>query len=524
MSGDQDFLSIFMRLFGSFPDAVFIVSADGAIVDVNSAAQKLAGRGKGDLFALSVTDVFPDDLLSRSLASSTAATDEEGLTLSSTCRTKKGRELPVHIDIRSYRAKSGDYRILIVRDMSGPEAVREERDALTQQLRHSRKLELTGKLAGGIIHYYNNIFTGLIGALDMAQKESTGTLLPLLKRAKHTAGTAASYSKRLLAFTRNEQENSGPADIGLLLDDIADFTAVSFEKRIAVDIHYDRNLKTVIADMGDLHHMLLNLVVNARDAVMDRLKKQPESDKGIITLSADNSTVSDKESTRMTGARAGEFVRIRIEDNGSGMDAETRVKIFEPWFTTKSAGHGTGIGLAAVMETVQGAGGWIDLDSKPGCGTTFIIYLPAAGIGQRVSKERGDIEMPRGDETVLIVDDDDMIRMLATMTLERQGYSVLAAATAGEALTHVMESAGRLDLVILDLSLPDRPGESLLSDIRRIKMDMGIIISSGRDFTSDKESFSKLRADDYLTKPFDIGDLALSVRQVLDRKETHIEF
>jgi len=516
MPGEQDFIAKFIELFETWPDAVFIVSPDGSVVACNVSAQKLSGLGRGDLFAMPVCDIFRDELLSRSLNELSSSEGSGEISVKSLCTVKGGGTVPVLLDLRKFFSNDSAYILLSVRNLSEIEESREEVRQLKSQLRHSRKLEMVGRLTGGIIHYYNNIFTGLIGALDVAQREASETVLPLMKRAKRAANTASGYTKRLLAFTRDEQETVQPTDIGALLVDIRDFAGMTFDKHITVNISSDNDLRAVIADPADLHHMLLNLIVNARDAVMEKMDRLSGEGKAEVSVKASNIHIDQAASARNEDARPGDHILLKVSDSGIGMDELTRQRIFDPYFTTKDSGKGTGIGLAAVFETVTGTGGWIEIDSEPGRGTVFSIYLPSVMLKKDVAIARDDSELPTGSETVLIVDDDDMIRTLGEMTLERQGYSVIATATAAECLNAFMRHRDSVDLLLLDLSLPDRPGEKLLEDIRRIKADINVIVTSGRDFEHDNGAFDILRADEYLTKPFTIGDLAVSVRNTLD--------
>ena len=199
------------------------------------------------------------------------------------------------------------------------------------------------------------------------------------------------------------------------------------------------------------------------------------------------------------------------------MDSETQKKVFEPFFTTKEAGKGTGLGLATAYSTVKQYGGWFELESISGKGSTFTFYLPVATLKKKIALQQEVIDLPCGTETVLLVEDDEIIRTLGTMTLERQGYIVLTAVDGRECLELFMKERKNIKLLVLDLGLPDISGQEVLGKIRRINPEVNIIITSGHDFERDKKAFAELRADDYILKPFNITDLVMAVRDVLDK-------
>ena len=516
MNSEPEFKEKFTTLFESHPDAVYLQTPEGKILDCNTSASKMTGYSKKEILKLESKDIFQDDMIGYFPA--VLKEKDSGFVLSNHCMKKDGGGCPVSVDIRSFTVKNGSFVFVTVRDMTSQNNIEIELEKLKRQLKQTRKMEVIGLLAGGITHYYNNIFTGIIGALDMAKRDASGELLPLLRRAEKVANLASGFTRRLLTFTRESRDVMEPADIGGLIDDVEDFARNTFDRRIKIEVKKPDNLDPVLADPVSLHHLLLNLLVNARDALIEKQLSVTWEPKLSITVEAQNILIDDSGIETYNGTRKGRYVRVSVADTGCGMDEETQKHVFEPFFTTKEAGKGTGFGLATAASTAKQYGGWIELASKPGKGSTFTVYLPATTLKKTVTRKQKTEDLPCGTETILLVDDDEMIRTLGTMTLERQGYTVLSAENGKECLDIFLRERKNIDLIILDLLLPVLSGREALEKIRRIDPGITVIISTGHDFETDKGSFDELRADDYILKPFNIADLVLAVRNVLDRK------
>lgn len=520
MNRDRSDSFFFHALMETLDDAVVIRMPDGSIEGINPAMLALTGWSDGEIRAIGIEGLFGKDLSQYIDMLLNAGRERERLTLDLSCARADGGCFPARVTIYCFACESGTAMLLIIRDRSGDIALADENRRMAKELKHARKMAMLGRLAGGITHYYNNIFTGLMGAIDIAKQEAPSAILPLLKRAENTANTASGFTRRLLSFTRASDDVAEPTDVGALIEDVEQFARLTFDRRITIDVAKPRELDAVLADPAELHHMLLNLMVNARDAVLERADTSLSSEPHVITMEAENVRTAPSEADSPSGfpPRAGRFVRIRISDRGVGMDETTKAHVFEPFFTTKSRGKGTGIGLSAAAVTVRNAGGWITIDSERGKGTSVTVYLPAATMRREVSARRDAEELPRGAETVLIVDDDDMIRALGVMTLERLGYRVIAASDGAEAVDRFLAGRSGIDLVLLDLFLPGLTGRQVLEKIRQIRPGIPVIVTSGHDFERDKEVFAELKADDYVLKPFTITDLAVAVRTVLDRR------
>jgi len=507
----------FTTLFESHPDAVILQGGDGAILDCNGTAARMTGYSREELLSMRVDGLFDDELMHRVSFLPGDGTGNGRISLDTLCCRKDGCRVPVRVDMAVFRDGGGTFTFLTFRDVTAEKRAEEDRERLERQLEHARKLGVVGELAGGITHYYNNVFTGLIGTLGMVKRETTGELLALLKRAEKMANVASGFTRSLLAFSRDAEPTVEPTDVGGLIESVEEFARLTFDKRFRVTVEKQNDLDHVLVDAAALHHMLLNLVVNARDALVERERSQSWETPLCITVTAGNTVIDDGYVASHPGSRRGRFVRVTVADTGCGMEEAVRKRAFEPFFTTKPPGSGTGLGLASARATVTENGGWFELESEPGRGTAVTFFLPAITMKRPVTLDDEDIDLPRGDETVLLIDDDEMIRSLGAMTLEGLGYRVLAAEDGGSGLDCFLRERDAVSLVLIDLVLPDIPGGEVLRRIRKISPGTAAVITSGHDFEHDRNVFLELKADDYIIKPFTIADLALSVRSVLDR-------
>ncbi|MBI5576986.1 MAG: PAS domain S-box protein [Deltaproteobacteria bacterium] len=390
---------------------------------------------------------------------------------------------------------------------------------LERQIIQMQKMEAVGTLAGGIAHDFNNILTGIMGNLDLAAKvvppESLAAI-PVQESIK-ASERAANMVRQLLDFSRRSPSERRAIDLGKVGREVADLVAQTIDRRIEMDICAADGLWLAMADPNQAHQVLMNLCVNARDAIMERAegKQSGEPPDGgyRIRIVTSNFTVGDEYCRQYPYARKGDYVVVSISDNGAGMDEATQRRVFEPFFTTKKLGRGTGLGLSTVYGIVKQHEGWVNLESRPGKGTTFHAYLPRAEAGAEEEKSRaGEVAREKmGKETILLVDDEEMIRTLGRQVLEVHGYSVLVAADGQEAADLYSAHRDRIDLTILDLSMPYLSGSEVLERIRGMNPGAKVIMSSGHP------SRETSRASAFLPKPYRADKLTRIVRDVLDR-------
>jgi PAS domain S-box-containing protein len=386
-----------------------------------------------------------------------------------------------------------------------------EQRALEAELRQAQKMEAIGQLAGGVAHDFNNLLTVILGnvSLLLPRRGAEDPERELLLTAEQAALRAAELTRRLLGFSRRTMLRAEPINLNHCIEETVRILRRTIDPRIRVETRTRPDLWTVRADQAQLNQVLMNLCLNARDAM-------PEG--GRLLLETDP-FVPDEEYLRLhLDARPGEFVRLRVRDTGYGIPPEIRPRIFEPFFTTKDTGKGTGLGLAMVFGIVKQHRGWIDCDSVVHEGTTFDLYLPRY-VGQEAggaSAPDTSRPAPAGKETILLVDDEPMIRQLGTMILERQGYGVLLASDGVEALEVYRQNRGKIDLVILDLTMPRLSGRDTFK--RLVEMDPGIRVLFSSGYSAEHipaTEFSQVLG--FLNKPYRADELAAKLRATLDQ-------
>lgn len=386
--------------------------------------------------------------------------------------------------------------------------VTEQRN-LEAQLRQSHKMEAVGKLAGGIAHDFNNLLTGILGNLALALSD-----LPvnhpsreLLANAEVAGQRAAELTRQLLGFSRRTPLQPQHLGLNAAIDETVRLLRRTFDPRVEVTIHASTDLWPVEADAGQINQVLMNLCLNARDAM-------PEG--GRLTLETANVHLDEAQASRFTGGRPGDFVCLRVQDSGHGIPPAILDRIFEPFFTTKEPGKGTGLGLAMVFGIVQQHQGWVDCLSQVGKGTCFEVYLPRLAASTPAPEALPDDGVRGGHETILLVDDEAVVGRLGQTILERYGYRVLLAADGQQALETYRRHQADIALVVLDLAMPRLSGPDTLRALRQLKPDVAVLISSGYSSDEDLRSVEREGVLGFVAKPYRPADLARRVRAALD--------
>jgi len=381
--------------------------------------------------------------------------------------------------------------------------------ALESQLRQAQKMEAVGQLAGGVAHDFNNLLTVILGNLSLVLSRwppgEEGR--EMLVAASKGGQRAADLVRQLLGFSRRSVLRAQSLDLTAQVAETVAMLKRTIDPRIAVEVLSETDLWPVHADPGQINQVLMNLCLNSRDAMPDG---------GRLTLETTNVVIDEGLTRFIADAQPGDYVRLRVRDTGHGIPPEVRSRIFDPFFTTKERGKGTGLGLAMVFGIVKQHQGWIECRSETGRGTTFDVFLPRsqAAPTQAVSVSR---PMPqRGTETILLVDDEAMIRQLGSQILRQQGYQVLVAENGWQALTVYQRERGRIDLVILDLTMPQVSGQDTLRHLRKLDPHVRVLYSSG--YSADKVTESEAEGVlGFLSKPYSPREMAEQVREVLDR-------
>ena len=381
--------------------------------------------------------------------------------------------------------------------------------ALDVRSRHSQKLEAVGELAGGIAHDFNNLLTVINGYCErlMTAVDENSLLRPDLDLIHKAGQRATSLTRQLLAFSRRQVCDARPLDLNDIVRDIERILARVIGEQTTVLTTLDPSLGAVEADAGQIEQVLMNLAINARDAMASG---------GTITIETSNLDIAEGEGARWS-LPPGRYVQLALRDTGHGMDEATAAQIFRPFFTTKAPGQGTGLGLSTVYGIVVQSGGRIAVESRPGYGTTMRVFLPRAERSKAQSLSvQAPVPVVCGHETLLLVEDEDFVRELVREFLLTAGYTVLEAATAEDALRLVADSGARIDLLITDVGLPGMRGTTLAERLRDQMPDLETLYISG--YPDDSMFGHDLFDPDaaFLPKPFTRHLLTRKVREVLD--------
>ena len=377
---------------------------------------------------------------------------------------------------------------------------------LEDQLRQAQKMEAIGRLAGGVAHDFNNLLTAISGYANLVLdqlRERDSDLVADVQEIDKASQRAHSLTRQLLAFSRKQLLQPQILNVNDVVGDMDTMLRRLIGEDIEIITAYGSGLARVQADPGQLQQVIINLVVNARD-------EMPGG--GTLSIQTANTTISPDEAARRgSDVQPGSFVTLTIRDTGRGMDDETKARLFEPFFTKKGVGKGTGLGLATVYGIVKQSGGFIDVESEPGKGASFTIYLPAVAASVVVPevKESAPEPTPGGVESILLVEDEDMVRRYVATVLKDAGYRVLIASDGHEALRIAEEE--QVDLLLTDVVMPKISGPELAE-----RLGLPVIYMSG--YTGDLiEQHEMLRPGmAYIQKPFSAGDLKRKVRSALD--------
>ncbi|WP_346894610.1 cell cycle histidine kinase CckA [uncultured Roseibium sp.] len=387
--------------------------------------------------------------------------------------------------------------------------------ALEAQFAQSQKMQAIGQLAGGVAHDFNNVLTAIIGFSDLllASHRPTDPSFQDIMNIKQNANRAAGLVRQLLAFSRRQtlrpqrlELNDVLADLSILLDRL-------LGEKVELKVIHGRDLWPVMADLNQLEQVIVNLAVNAGDAMPDG---------GRLTITTKN--VSDAESTQFENTRGmppGEYTLVEVEDTGTGMPSEVMEKIFDPFFSTKEVGKGTGLGLSTVYGIVKQTGGFIFCTSEVGSGTTFRLFLPRYIPAIEEETKPEPLAEPEkvadltGSASILLVEDEEAVRAFAARALASRGYTVHEASSGTEALEVMEETDGEIDLVVSDVVMPEMDGPTLLVELRKTRPDLKIIFVSGYAEDAFEENLPENEKFFFLPKPFTLKQLATTVKEVL---------
>jgi PAS domain S-box-containing protein len=480
------------RLWNASRDLFAVIGADGRQRSINPAWSRLLGFGEDELLGQSLAGlVHPDDLAT--LRSGWPKPDDDAE--------------PADFDIRM-RAKDGEWRWVnwtviplgqafyaVGRDVT-------ERKQLEEQLRQSQKMEAVGQLTGGLAHDFNNMLTGILGGLDMIRRRLASGRIEEAERfldsASAAAERAASLTHRLLAFSRRQALDPRPLDANALVASMQDLLSRTLGEQVKLEVALDAGLWPVLSDANQLENAILNLAINARDAMPGG---------GVLAIETHN----------LPAGRGGaaDFVALRVRDTGVGMPQDVLDRVFDPFFTTKPLGQGTGLGLSMVYGFMRQTGGEVNIASKLGVGTTVELRLPRAAAEDAVPSPGRGAPAPAGaGEVVLVVEDDASVRFVVLEVLRELGYEAIEVASGDEALK-VLASPRRIDLLVSDVGLPGLNGRQMAEIAREHRPDLPVLFMTGYAAAAARRSEFLGHGMEMISKPFAIDDLAVKIREMI---------
>lgn len=508
--------ALFEAIFTCIPDAIVYTNIDREVIAVNPAFSSIFGFTIHDLTGMKTSYFYEseEEYERQGRIRFNLTATEQTLPYEVSYRRKDGmtfRGETLGTVVRSADGTAMGF-IGVIRDISERKKAEEEKVKMESQLHQAQKLESIGSLAGGVAHDFNNKLSVILGYTQLSQMKADpeSELYSHLQEISRAATQSADLTRQLLAFARKQTIAPKVLDLNETITGMLKMLNRLIGENINLDWQPASDLWPINFDPSQIDQILANLCVNAKDSITEN---------GKITIETGNCTIDESYTTGHTDTVAGDYVKLVVSDNGSGMDKETVGRIFEPFFTTKETGKGTGLGLATVFGIVRQNNGFINVYSEPGIGTTFTINLPRhRGKILPTQTEGIMLPTPRGQETILLVEDELAILNMATMILTRQGYAVLSANSPTEALRLGKENAGKIHLLITDVIMPDTNGKDLAHALQSQNPGLKNIYMSG--YTADAISRHGVLEEgvNFIQKPFSLIDFANKVRDVLDSK------
>lgn len=497
-------------ILDSVNDAIFIHTVDGKIIDVNKKTLELYGVKREEALQMTIENNF-------------SASDNPVDTLpgiwESTLRGEKkvfewrarsphdGSTWNVEVFLRRITLNDQDVILAAVHDITGRKQMEERRLELERRLLQTQKLEGIGVLAGGIAHDFNNILMGIQGyvSLMLHGMETAHRHYQKLKNIEELVQSGSNLTGQLLGFARGGKYEVKPMDLNALIARSADMFAQT-RRELTVHRKLAENLAFVEADRVQIEQVFLNLYLNAWQAM---------SGEGDLTIETENAFLDETYASQRSLA-PGKYVKVSVVDTGVGMDETTQKRVFEPFFTTRELGRGSGLGLASAYGIIKHHGGAIEVSSEKGRGTTFTIYLGASG-KKPVKEKKISTSPQKGSETILLVDDQDMILDTCGEVLRTLGYTVIPAKSGNEALEIYTRAKEAVDLVILDMVMPGLSGSATYDKLKETHQQVKVLLASGYSIDGQASQILERGCNGFIQKPFDIQTLSQKIREILER-------
>ncbi len=496
-------------VLNSIGDAVIATDSQGKIKFINPNAESLTGWKQNEALdkqlgqVINIKDKQVGKQLIKPIKNGFKKHSTPDLFLNSILVTRFGNEVPIDSSTSPIRDEKGEINgaVIVFRDIT-------EKVKLERQLTQAQKMESIGLMAGGVAHDFNNILAAILGYASFMKVKliSDDPNYKYVETIERSAQRGAELTSQLLTFTRGGKQDIRPVNLNEIVNETVKIIKSTFDKAIDIETRLFEDLPSVKADEVQMQQMLMNLCVNARDAM-------PHG--GKLIVETDLTLIHDHDTSFFMGAKAGSYVTISVSDTGVGMDKDTLEKIFDPFFTTKEKGKGTGLGLSMVYGVVKNHGGFEKVTSEPGKGTTFKIYFPA---GDKVKSTPKTVSKKpaHGNELILVVDDEEPIRMFVKDVLESYNYKVLLAENGAEAVSIFEKNKDKIDLVILDMVMPKMGGLQTFIKLKMLNPKVKAFLSSGYSPDGQAAEILERGVNGFLQKPYEMNDLLFKVRDVLD--------
>jgi two-component system cell cycle sensor histidine kinase/response regulator CckA len=499
----------YRNIFEQSRDPIYITTREGWFVDVNRSFMDLFGYRREEIGDLNAIDAYSDP---KDRLTFQRAVERDGAVIDFELKLRKKNGEEIDCLLTTTVRKSNDENILgyqgIIRDITEHKQTEEQRKRLETQLQYAQRMEALGTLAGGIAHNFNNLLMGILGntSLMLLDTERESPEYEKLRKIEKLIDSGSMLTKQLLGYAREGRYEVEPIDINQVVKETSDTFAMT-KKNIAVHQELNELLYVVKADQSQIEQVLWNLYINAADAM------PTGGDLFLRTRNVTDKEMPDKQPYKIT---PGNYVLLTVMDTGTGMDRKTKEHIFEPFFTTKGLSKGTGLGLASAYGMVKAHGGYIDVESKEGKGTTFNIYLPASQ-ERFPKKEVRPEKIEEGKEILLLVDDEAIVLEVGQKMLEIMGYTVYTAGGGKEAMEIFKARHNTIDMVILDMIMPDMGGGETYDKLKQINPNVKVLLSSGYSIHSQASEILKRGCDGFIQKPFELPDLSRKLRDILEK-------
>jgi PAS domain S-box-containing protein len=484
-------------------DAILVCDLEHSITYWNKSAERIYGWTENEVLGKKTWDILRGGNTSHLPLVNEAFAKGDRWSSDLEHVTRDGKKLIVDSRWTLVRGEGGqaDHILMTNTDIT-------EQRLTEEHLFRAQRMESIGTLAGGIAHDMNNILSPILMATDMLRMTATDAdATRWLGMVKENADRGAELVKQVLTFARGMAGERITVQLKHIVKDLVAVLKETFPKSITVKFNVDADLWTIMADPTQVHQILMNLCINARDAM-------PTG--GTLTISARNVHLDENYARMHIDADPGAYVLVTVVDTGTGMSTDVQQRIFDPFFTTKSVGEGTGLGLSTALTLVKSHGGFMNVYSEEKKGTQFSIYFPSAEAVENTVAVKSPTDLPRGNgETILVVDDEDNIRLITQATLEKYGYAVVTATDGTDALGQYAQHRDSIALVLTDMAMPYMDGPSMIRALKRMSPDVKVIGMSGLMNPEQTAELETLKVDDYLSKPFTADKLLTTIAAVL---------